>query len=82
MESGEIVEYIDDQKIICAMVMERGNHRLKLLTEHNKEVKLALQRLSHRGTTKLDPADGRNRLVEFLRARSAKRSQIAKNIAI
>ena len=82
MESGEIVEYIDDRKIICAMVMERGNHRLKLLTEHNREVRLAMQRLSHRGKTKLDPTKGRNRLVELLRERSARRNEIAKTIVI
>lgn len=82
MESGEIVEYIDDQKIICAMVMERGNHRLKLLTEQNREVKLALQRLSHRGTTKLDPSEGRDRLVTLLRERSSRRNEIAKTVTI
>jgi exoribonuclease II len=82
MESGEIVEYIDDEKIICAVVMERGNQRLRLLTEQNREVKLALQRLSHRGKTKLDPAESRNRLVELLRERSAKRNAIAETIMI
>ncbi|WP_419661927.1 ribonuclease catalytic domain-containing protein [Desulfosarcina variabilis] len=82
MESGEIVEYIDDQKIICAMVMERGNHRLKLLTEQNREIKLALQRLSHRGTTKLNPTEGRDRLAALLRKRSNQRNEIAKTITI
>ena len=82
MESGEIVEYIDDEKIICAVVMERGNHRLRLLTEQNREVKLALQRLSHRGKTTLDPAEGRNRLAELLRERSVKRNAIADTIMI
>lgn len=82
MESGEIVEYIDDEKIICAVVMERGNQRLRLLTEQNREVKLALQRLSHRGRTKLDPAESRNRLVELLRERSVKRNAIAETIMI
>ncbi len=82
MESGEIVEYIDDQKIICAMVMERGNHRLRLLTEQNREVKLALQRLSHRGQTKLDPTEERHRLVQLLRQRATKRNEIANTIII
>jgi exoribonuclease-2 len=54
MESGEIVEYIDDRKIICAVVMESGNQKLRLLTEHNREVKMAAQRLSHRGKSRLD----------------------------
>lgn len=82
MESGEIVEYIDDQKIICAVVMEDGNQRLRLLTEHNREVKVAAQRLSHRGKIRLNPAAGRHRLVESLRDLSIKRNAIADGIEI
>ena len=82
MESGEIVEYIDDQKIICSVVMESGNQRLRLLTEHNQEVKVAAQRLSHRGKARLDLSSGRNRLVESLRALSLKRRAIADEIEI
>ncbi len=82
MESGEIVEYIDDQKIICTVVMEGGNQRLRLLTEHNREVKVAAQRLSHRGSMRLDMSAGRNRLVDSLRELSIKRSAIADEIEI
>ena len=82
MESGEIVEYIDDQKIICSVVMEGGNQRLRLLTEHNREVKVAAQRLSHRGNMRLDLSAGRNRLVESLHELSLKRSAIADEIEI
>lgn len=82
MESGEIVEYIDDQKIICTVVMEGGNQRLRLLTEHNREVKVAAQRLSHRGSMRLDLSAGRNRLVDLLRELSIKRSAIADEIEI
>jgi exoribonuclease-2 len=82
MESGEIVEYIDDQKIICAVVMESGNQRLRLLTEHNREVKVAAQRLSHRGSRHLDLSVGRNRLVDSLRELSLKRNAIADEIEI
>ncbi|MCB2144883.1 MAG: RNB domain-containing ribonuclease [Deltaproteobacteria bacterium] len=82
MESGEIVEYIDDQKIICTVVMESGNQRLRLLTEHNREVKVAAQRLSHRGSMRLDLSAGRNRLVEALRELSLKRNALADEIEI
>jgi exoribonuclease-2 len=82
MESGEIVEYIDDQKIICTVVMEGGNQKLRLLTEHNREVKVAVQRLSHRGSMHLDLSMGRNRLVESLRELSQKRNAIADEIEI
>ncbi|MFO7713263.1 ribonuclease catalytic domain-containing protein [Desulfosarcina sp.] len=80
MESGDIVEYIDDQKTICAVVLEGGNQRLRLLTEHNREVKMAAQRLSHRGSARLNLALGRNQLVQSLRELSLKRSAIADEI--
>jgi len=82
MESGEIVEYIDDEKIICALVMESGNQRLRLLTEHNREARIAAQRLSHRGGVRLDLSAGRNRLVDSLRERSSKRNALAEEIDI
>ena len=82
MESGEIVEYIDDRKIICSVVMEGGNQRLRLLTEHNREVNVAAKRLSHRGRMRLDLSAGRIRLVESLRELSLKRGAIADGIDI
>ena len=82
MESGEIVEYIDDQKIICALVMESGNQRIRLLTEQNKEVRLAAQRLAHRGTSHLNPSLDKPQLVESLRALSKRRDAIADSIDI
>ena len=55
MESGNVVEFIDSQKIFCAVVLEVKNLRLRLLTENNREVKMAVGRLSHRSRIHLDP---------------------------
>lgn len=82
MESGEIVEYIDANRIISAVVMESGNKRLKLLTEHNREIKVAAQRLSHRGRTKLDLKADKNRLVAALQDLASKRNTIADTVKI
>ena len=82
MESGEIVEYIDDQKIICAVVMESGNQRLRMLTEHKREVKVSAQRLSQRSGQALDTALGREQLVETLRSIAVKRNEIANSIDV
>ncbi|MEE4111575.1 MAG: RNB domain-containing ribonuclease, partial [Desulfobacteraceae bacterium] len=80
MESGEIVEYIDDRRIITAIVVESGNQRLKLLTEQNREIKVAAQRLSHRGRARLNPSAARHQLVAALRELSRKRSAIAETV--
>lgn len=82
MESGEIVEYIDDHKIIAAVVTERGNQQLRLLTEHDRDITVSANRLSYRGRARLDLSVGRARLVASLRDLSRKRSAIADAVDI
>jgi exoribonuclease-2 len=67
MESGRVVEYIDRQKILCAVVLEVKKQRLRLLSENNREVKLSAGRLLHRYTTCLDPSLSRQKMVEALK---------------
>ena len=63
MESGSIVEYIDRQKITCAVVLEVKNQRLRLLTENNREVNLSRNRLLHKDKMRLDLKLGRDQIV-------------------
>ncbi|NJL58309.1 MAG: hypothetical protein HC887_00345, partial [Desulfobacteraceae bacterium] len=53
MEIGNIVEYIDKQKIVCAVVLEVRSERLRLLNETNREVKLSVGRVLHKGRQRL-----------------------------
>jgi len=82
MESGIIVEYIDRQKIFCAVILEIKNSRLRLLTENNREVSLSSGRLTQHGSTVLDISMGRDRLVEVLRETAGRRSALAQQIDI
>ena len=82
MEVGNIVEYIDRQRILCAVVLEIRNQRLRLLTENNKEVSLSVGRLLHRDSTRLDPALGRTRMVDALKAVAHKRRALISQVAI
>ena len=82
MESGCIVEYIDRQKIMCAVVLEVKNQRLRLLTENNREVNLSRKRLLHKDKIRLDPALGRDRMVEALKDVVRKREELINNINI
>ena len=54
MDAGNVVEYIDRQKITCAVVLEIKKQRLRLLTENNREVNLSASRLLHRDNARLD----------------------------
>ena len=67
MEPGNIVEFIDRNKIVCAVVLDIKKLRLRLLTENNREVKLSASRLAHRSDQLLDLALGRDRLVDALK---------------
>ena len=82
MEIGTIVEFIDHEKIICAVVMEIKKMRLRLLTENNREVKLTANRLTHKGADRLDLSMGRDRLVSALKKTALKRRALINDIDI
>ncbi len=82
MESGCIVEYIDRQKITCAVVLEVKNQRLRLLTENNREVNLSRKRLLHHDKMRLDLTLGRDQMVETLKQVVRKREQLIDHIDI
>ncbi len=82
MEIGQIVEYIEKQKIICALVMEVKNQRLRVLNETNREVNLSTTRLSFKGKDRLNLSLGRDKLVEALKNAGARRKQLAAGIDI
>lgn len=82
MESGRIVEYIDRQKILCAVVLEVKKKRLRLLTENNKEVNLSAGRLSHQCDLRLDLSQGRDKMVNALKTIATRRNALIGNVDI
>lgn len=82
MELGHVVEFIDSQKIFCAVVMEIKKLRVRLLTEQNREVKMAVGRLTHRSDQRLDVSTSRLKLVAELKAIAARRSDLSRSIHI
>jgi exoribonuclease-2 len=82
MESGSIVEYIDRQKIMCAVVLEVKNQRIRLLTENNREVNLSCKRLLHKDKNRLDLTLGRDQMVDALKQVVQKRQKLIQNIDI
>ncbi|MBF0203287.1 MAG: RNB domain-containing ribonuclease [Desulfamplus sp.] len=82
MNIGNIVEYIDQQKIISAVVLQIKNQRLRLLTEHNREVNLSTGRVAHLSSEMLDISATRDLLVRSLKQNSASRHEMSKGINI
>ncbi len=82
MESGSIVEFIDRQKIMCAVILEVKNSRLRLLTENNREVNLAASRLLHKDKVRLDLSMGRDKMVDALKGVASKRKELLNQVDI
>ena len=82
MKTGHVVEYIDHQKIICAVILEIKKQRLRLLTENNREVNLSASRLSHKCEMPLDLSMGRDKVVYALKEIAKKRKKLIDYINI
>jgi len=82
MEFGQLVEYIDRQKILCAVVTEVNPPRLRLLNENDREVNLSENRLVHRSGSRLDLSLGRTRTVDLLKESSRRRDALVAQIDI
>lgn len=76
------MEYIDRQKIRCAVVLEVKNQRLRLLTENNREVRLSAGRLLHKDKARLKLAMGRDKMVDALREVASKRKALLAQVDI
>ena len=82
MEPGNIVEYIESQKIVCAVVMEIKKQRVRLLSENNREVNLSTNRLTYKCKDRLKLTLGRNKLVESLKETANRRNNLIQKINI
>jgi exoribonuclease-2 len=82
MEEGNIVEFIDRQKILCAVVQEVKNQRLRLLTENDREVNLSSNRLSHKSRMILDLSLGRIKTIDALKGIAFRRKQLTRQVNI
>lgn len=82
MEPGRIVEYIDQQRIFCAVILEVQDQRVRLLNENNRELNHKRARLSHVSTDKLDITQDRDRIVEALKQYAQKRKALSRSIDI
>ena len=82
MNIGNIAEYIDQQRVVCAVVTQLKNQRLRLLTENNREINLSAARLAHLSREGLDASASRDSLVRELKTLSQKRRKLAETLDI
>ena len=82
MKIGTIVEYIDQQKIITAVILSEKNDKLKLLNENSRELSLSEKRLTHAASVCLDVTQPRSTLIQLLKAASHTRKELSEQIDI
>jgi exoribonuclease II len=80
MEPGNIVEYIDRQKIICSIVLDIKNEKLRLLNESNREVGLSAGRVLHAGKKRFNPSSSRDALISLLKETAQRRDALIDEI--
>ncbi len=82
MKKGKIVEYIEKQKIIAAVILEEKKGRFRLLTENDREINFSEKRLSHISDTELDISSSRDFLVKQLKKITRNRQELSGKIDI
>ena len=82
MNIGSIVEYIDQQKIISAVILSEVKGKLRLLNENSREVNFSEKRLSHVSQLSLDIAQSRIALVNHLKQVTENRKKLSESIDI
>jgi exoribonuclease-2 len=82
IEQGTIVEYIDQQSIVCAVVLEESDERARLLNEQARELSHKISRLSHISRQRIKIAAGRERLMAALREAGLRRKALSETIDI
>ena len=82
MELGNIIEYIDRQKIICAVILDMKNNKAHLLNESNREVSLSLNRILHAGDQGLDLSLTRDQQVAGLQKTAEKQIELSGHIDV
>ncbi len=82
MIKGNIVEYIDQQRIIAAVILQEKKGKVRLLNENNREVNFSGKRLSHISEVCLDTSIARESIVTQLQQLAQNRNNLSKTINI
>lgn len=82
MESGTIVEFIDQQKIVIGAVLDVKQKRVRLLSEANREVVLSEGRLLQTSHSRIETGKGRDHILHALKESAFKREQLKEKIDI
>ncbi len=78
--AGKLIEYLDNGKFICALVVESQPKRLRLINQNGREVNLPISRVIHSSSQTHPLIAGREGLTKQLRETTEKRCSLMKEI--
>lgn len=78
--AGKLIEYLDNGKFVCALVLESQPKRLRLINQNGREVNLPTSRVIHCSNKTHPTGAGRDTLTKQLRDTTEKRCSLMKDI--
>jgi exoribonuclease-2 len=80
MNPGRVVEYFDNDRIVCGLIVESKGNRLRLLTEEDREATLSPNRVLHCSSYSINVGVPRQERVRKLKEIAAKQEKLKKKI--
>ena len=82
MEPGYLVEFFDQRRILCGIILELKGERLHVLAQTNREMTLAKKRVLHACPGSLSPQGPRQNLLNYLEETAKKREALQTSIQL
>ena len=82
MNPGQIVEFIEEGRVVTAVCVEERKGKIRVMTPTQKEMTLSPNRLIHTSTERLSLSRTRDEIVNHLNDRVAQRETLAQNLDI
>ncbi|MCK5229765.1 MAG: ribonuclease R, partial [Desulfobulbaceae bacterium] len=77
---GRVIEYIDNGRFICGIVIEESGKRVRILNQNGREVNLPLARAMHKSLESHSVDKPREDLSNLLKSTAEKRQQMMRMI--
>lgn len=82
METGYLVEFFEQKRILCAVVLELKGERLHVLTQNNRELTVAAKRILHACSGPSPAPTSRRQILDLLEETARRRETLKAGILL
>lgn len=82
MESGKIVAFFEQKKVLCAVSLEVKANKAHVLSEENREITLGLNRIVHTSSHSLNAALPRDTLLDKLKINVERQKELMGSVSV